>query len=205
MAYREGNYDVCITEYLKLLQFGQPKAITYAKLGLAYMKKHDKDKAIDYLTVATELNKQEDGKLDFTELISNLNGSISPENKKPYFKMTTEEFGNDIENYYGIENVDEITSYILECGLDVESACKELGMTDEQIDTVRLIYAKKFYSQGDYEKGNQFLSSVEKSKNKTKFTSKLIEEIKRNKRFYINRTSENSQKLVLTLQPKKTK
>lgn len=205
LAYREGNYDVCITEYLKLLQFGQPKAITYAKLGLAYMKKHDKDKAIDYLTVATELNKQEDGKLDFTELISNLNGSISPENKKPYFKMTTEEFGNDIENYYGIENVDEITSYILECGLDVESACKELGMTDEQIDTVRLIYAKKFYSQGDYEKGNQFLSSVEKSKNKTKFTSKLIEEIKRNKRFYINRTSENSQKLVLTLQPKKTK
>ena len=32
-----------------------------------------------------------------------------------------------------IENLDEITSYILECGLDVESACKELNMTDEYI------------------------------------------------------------------------
>ena len=130
---------------------------------------------------------------------------IAQEDKKPRFRMRTEDFGNDIQNHYGIENLDEITSYILECGLDVESACKELDMTDEQIDTIRLIYAREFYSQGNYEKGDQFLNSVEKSKNKTKFTSKLFEEVRRNKRFYINRPNENSQKLVLTLQPRKTK
>lgn len=54
-------------------------------------------------------------------------------------------------------------------------------------------------------KGDQFLKSVEKSKNKTKFTSKLFEEVRHNKRFYINRATEDSQQLVLTLQPKKTK
>ena len=48
------------------------------------------------------------------------------------------------------------------------------------------------------------LNSFE-SINKTKFTSKLFEEVRRNKRFYINRANENSQKLVLTLQPRKTK
>ena len=119
--------------------------------------------------------------------------------------MKTEDFDNDVQNQYGIENLDEITSYILKSGLDVETACKELGMTDEQIDIIHLIYARKFYSQGDYEKGDQFLKTVEKSKNKTKFTLKLFEEVRSNKKFYINRVNKDSQKLVLTLQPKKTK
>ena len=205
LAYKEGNYDSCIEDYLQLLQFGEPKAFVYAKLGLAYMKKWEKDIAIDYFTIATQLSKQEDGQFDFTELIASLNGLIDKEDKKPRFRMRTEDFENDIQNHYGIENLDEITSYILECGLDVETACQELGMTDEQIDTIRLIYAREFYSQGNYEKGDQFLKTVEKSKNKTKFTSKLFDEVRRNKRFYINRPSEKPQQLVLTLQPKKTK
>ena len=89
--------------------------------------------------------------------------------------------------------------------MDAETACQELGMTDEQIDTIRLIYAREFYSQGNYEKGAQILKSVEKSKNKTKFTSKLFDEVRRNKRFYINRPSEKPQQLALILQPRKTK
>lgn len=205
LAYKEGNYDSCIEDYLQLLQLGEPKAFVYAKLGLAYMKKWEKDTAIDYFTIATQLSKQEDGRFDFTELIASLNGLIDKEDKKPRFRMRTEDFGNDVQNHYGIENLDEITAYILESGLDVETACQGLGMTVEQIDTIRLIYARKFYSQGHYEKGDQFLKSVEKSKNKTKFTSKLFEEVRHNKRFYINRATEDSQQLVLTLQPKKTK
>ena len=169
------------------------------------MKKGEKDTAIDYFTIATQLSNQEDGEFDFTELIEVLNGLIPIKYKKPYFKMKIEDFGNDLQNHYGIENLDEITLYILESGLDVETACQELGMTNEQIDTIRLIYARNFYSQGDYEKGDQFLKSVEKSKNKTKFTSKLLEEVRKNKRFYINRSGEKPQPLALALQPKKTK
>lgn len=205
LAYKEGNYDSCIEYYLQLLQFREPKAFVYAKLGLAYMKKWEKDTAIDYFTIATQLSKKEDGQFDFTELIASLNGLIDKEDKKPRFRMKTEDFDNDVQNQYGIENLDEITSYILKSGLDVETACKELGMTDEQIDIIHLIYARKFYSQGDYEKGDQFLKTVEKSKNKTKFTLKLFEEVRSNKKFYINRVNKDSQKLVLTLQPKKTK
>ena len=169
------------------------------------MKKWDKEQAIDYLTIATHVSKQENGDFDFTELIVNLKGLIAEQDKKPRFKMKIEEFGNDIENYYGIENFEEITPYISESGLDVESACQQLGMNEEQIDTIRLIYAREYYSQGNYDKGDQFLKSVEKSKNKTKFTAKLFDEIRRNKRFYINRANDNPKRLVLTLQPKKTK
>ena len=203
LAYKEGNYDSCIECYLQLLEFGEPKAFVYAKLGLAYLKIRKKDLAIDYFTIATQLSQQEDRRFDFTELIDNLNGLIDRKDKKTYFRMEIEDFENDIQNYYGIENLDEITSYILECGLDVETACQRLGMTDEQIDTICLIYARKFYSQGNYKKGDQFLKNVEKSRNKTKFTSKLFDEVRKNKKFYINRSTKDSQQLSLTLQPKR--
>ncbi len=202
-AYKEGNYDECIEDYLQILQIGKPKAFVYANLGLSYMKKGNKKLAIDYLTIATHVSKEEEEKFDFTELIAELNGLITKKDKKVYFKMKIEEFENDIENYYGIENFEEITTYISESGLDVESALKQLGINEEQIDTIKLIYAREYYSQGNYEKGNQFLKSFEMSKNKTKFTTKLFDEIRKNKKFYINRANDNSKLLSLTLQPKR--
>ena len=204
-AYKDGNYDECIQDYLQILQFGKPKAFVYAKLGLAYMKKWNKEQAIDYLTIATYVSKQENGEFDFTELIASLKGLIAEQDKKPRFKMRTEEFENDIENYYGIENFEKITSYISESGLDVESACEQLEMNEEQIDTILLIYAREYYAQGNYDKGDQFLKSVEKSESKTKFTAKLLDEIRKNKRFYINRANDKHKSLSLTLKPKKIK
>ena len=205
LAYEKGDYDLCIKNYLEILKIETPKIFVYTKLGLAYMKKGDKDKAIEYLTVVTELNKQEKGNFDFTGLIDKLRGIIPEEDKKTMFKMEIKEFDNDIEDYYGIESFDEMSSYIQESGLDVESACQNLNMTAEQIDIIRLIYAREFYSQGNYEKGDQFVNSVEKSKNKTKYTLKILEEIRKNKKFYINRTNKNQKQLALTLQPRKIK
>ena len=56
--------------------------------------------------------------------------------------MTIEDFDySDVNDYYGIDNFAEINSYIIESGLDVESACKQLGLTPEKIDIVNLIYS----------------------------------------------------------------
>lgn len=203
LAYMEGNYKDCLKNYLQILKIEEPKAFIFARIGLAYMKSWKIDLAIQYLTIATYLSKQEDGHFDFTDLLIKLNNLVPKEDFKPSFKMDLNDFDNDIQNHYGIENFDEITSYILENGLDVKTACQDLGMTDEQIDAIRLIYAKQFYSQGYYKKGDQFVKTVEKNKNKTKTTLKLIKEIKKNKKFYINRPNENSQQLTLTLQPQK--
>lgn len=203
--YKEQNYDDCIANYLQLLQLRQPKVFVYAYLGLAYMRKGDKNTAIDYFIVATELSKKQHERFDFTELIASLQGLIADEDKKPRFRMKEKDFYNDIQNYYGIKNFDEIASYILESGLDVETACHELNICDEQIDIIILIYAREFYAHGKYEKGDQFLKSVEQNKNKTKFISNLCEEIRKNKLFYFNRVNENDKSVVLTLQPKKKK
>lgn len=201
-AYKAKKYDECIEYYLQVSQIGKPNPYSYAYLGLSYMHKRNKAAAINYLTIATKLSLQENGKLDFSELIAKLSGITDT---KPHVKMKIEEFESDSNNNYGINNFDEITAYIMESGLDVESACHELEIPDEQIDIIRLVYAKEFYSQGNFEKGDQFLKVVEQSQNKTKLTIKLLDEIRKNKKFYMNRPGENPKQLVFSLLPKAKK
>lgn len=196
-AYNNGQYDDCIESYRKLLEFGEPKAWVYAKLGLAYMKKFDKDTAIDYLTIATALSKEEQTDFDFTELIASLKGLINPEDKKPRIKMTTDDFGNDTENYYGIENINELAE-LISSGINIDDVCTTLGLNDEQKAIATLILARESYAQENYTMGDQYLKKVERSKNKTKFVTSLFEEVRKNKRFYRNRVDKNRKPLVLT-------
>ena len=204
-AYKEGNYDECIANYLQLLQlFDNPRSIVYSKLGLAYMKKWQTSLAIDYLTIATDLSKKENLDFDFSDLIAKLKGDILEEDRKPCFKMTQKDFDySDVGDYYGVNNFPEINSFIIESGLDVETACSQLGLSLEEVDIIKLIYAREFYTQGSYNKGDAFLKSVEKSKNKTENTKKIFEEVRKNKRFYQNRKSGSNTEVVLTLSLKK--
>ena len=64
----------------------------------------------------------------------------------------------------GIENFDEVNDYIIKSGLDVESACIRINLSLEQIDIIKLIYARDYFIDGDYENGNKLLSEVEDSK-----------------------------------------
>lgn len=202
IAYKNKRYEECISCYLQLLQFGVPKAVVYARLGLSYMKLWQKDRAINYLTIATELSKNENKQYDFTELIASLKGLIDESDKKPKFRMNSNEFINDTTIYYGIEDFDDITAYILESGLDVESACQLFEKTEEETDIIKLLYARWFYQDGNYQKGDEFLKSVEKSQHKTSKTKQIFDTIRTNKKFYINRERENDMKLSLKLQLK---
>lgn len=199
--YVAGNYEECINAYKTLLQFGTPRAYVYASLGLSYMKKGDLKVAIDYLEISTELSRKEDNFFDFTELVAKLKG-VELE-YKPYVKMDVEEFeSNPVATQLEYE---EIKNYIIESGLDVESSCLKLGMTLEQIDTIKLLFAIDYYTQGAYEKGDQFLKSFVQSKHKIEDNLKLYNDIIKNKKFYINRKDENQKTLKLTLQPNNTR
>ena len=200
-AYFEKKYNSCIENYLQVLQV-ESRGHVYARLGLAYMKKGKINLAIDYLTVATYVSRQGNKRFDFTDLLASLTGDVDKEETKSRVKMFETDFNRSIDNY-GIENIDQITTFINETGLDVESACEHFGMNEEQLDTVRLIYARDYYSQGHYEKGDEFLKSVEQSKHKTKSTTELFSEIQKNKKFYINRSQETPRQLKLTMKPKK--
>ncbi len=200
-AYNNGQYDDCIELYKKLLKVGDPKSWIYAKLGLAHMKKNDKKTAIDYLTIATELSKEEQNGRDFTELIASLKGLISPQDKKPRVKMTIDDFDNDTENYYGIESINKLAE-LISSGINIDDACVTLELNDEQKAISLLILARENYTQENYTAGDKYLKKVEKMKDKTKFVISLFEEIRKNKRFYKNRVDENHKPLFLTLKYK---
>ena len=182
--------------------FKEPRSITYSKLGFAYMKNFNISTAIDYLTIANYLSKVENRDLDYSDLIIRLKSNIPYDERKKKVYMSENEFNDNIfKNYYGIDNFDEIYSYILDSGLDVESACIKFGLNEEQINLIKLICAREYYIQEDYDKGDLFLKSVEKSKDKTKQVKILYYELIKNKKFYKNRRLDNDKQLSLSLIP----
>lgn len=198
-AYQEHDYNKALEAYQQLFVLKEPKSYVYAGIGLIHMKKKNIEEAIDYLTVATALSAKEcvhqtSQQYDFSDLILALkgNGAPSEEEKKPYFKMRLSEFEDDTNDYYGIENLEEIATLIHETGLDVTTACTNLGLNQEQISLVQLIFARECYVNEKYQKGDQFLKKVEQTKEKTPLVKHLVEETRLNKRFYKNRKSAES-------------
>lgn len=196
-AYHAGNYEECIESYRRLLEFGEPNENIYSMLGLAYMKIGKIELAIDYLTVATELSKQNDNRYDYTELIMFLKGEILIEDKKTYVKMSTFEFVDDMGDNYGVPNVDEIFK-LVESGISIKDACEMYELNEEDINIVFLIFAKNYYSEEKYGMGDKCFKTVEKSKNKTNFVKKLLNEVRKNKNFYKNRVEVVEKRLTLT-------
>lgn len=203
--YINGDYDNCIRKYSQVLQVIQkPKAFIFAVLGLAYFRKSYKNTTIAYLTIATAKSiYEEDGKFDFTGLITYLKYGKPREEIKPNFQVDIKDFEKECQYDFVKKDFENIKSYILETGLDVESACQNLKMSPEETDVVILSLAAEYYTQGDYRKGDEFLKAVEKSNNKTAKTKKLLQEVRCNKKFYANRSSGDMSYLSLTLQPRK--
>ena len=200
-AYKSNDFDKCIECYLQVLTVGKPKSIAYSKLGLSYLKKLDKERAIEYLTIANALSKEEGVTLDYSELIGNLKEKELPEKKiKSHMKEKT--FNNDLNNYYGINDFETIHNYIMESGLGIDNACENLNFSESKIVLIKLIYAKQYYAQGEYAIGDQLLQSVEKIKNKNAIIKKELDGIRKSKKFYINRTDKQTKKLSLKIKIK---
>ena len=50
--------------------------------------------------------------------------------------MSTKNFCDDVNNYYGIKSIEQITNLISETGLDVDSACLQFGLNNEQVNII---------------------------------------------------------------------
>ena len=195
-AYREQDYERCIACYRKLLYVARPNPNIYAKLGLAYMKKNQLKKAVEYLTISTELSKEVDGTFDFTELIAKLTGKeLQPDDTKPKFQMSEEEFSTE-ENYYGVQYISEVSRMVFAEGISLEEACKKFNYDLNQMNVIRLIYAEEYYSAGDYKSGDALVKVVSESKNKSKRVKTILEKVIARKKFYKNRPKEKERSFV---------
>ena len=191
--------------YLEVLKYDNIRAITYSKVGLCYVALRNYTKAIEYLTIAMELGKKENQTFDFHALITRLEGRLLEADVKPLFSNKDNKFNFcDKNDNFGLGNLTDITNAIIESGLDVESACLSLGISSENTELIKLVYAREFFSSGEEQLAEKFLKSVEQSKNKTPRIIKALKEVRNNKRMYLNKR-ETTMTLSLKLKPKKSK
>ena len=182
------NINIC----RELLNMYGPRAFLYAKIGLSYLKMKDKTNAIQYLWLSTEISKQTQEGFDFTELIQKITGKyLVDESKNETKKIRMSEGDFNIE-HYAIDNFDEIKSLVLNQNLSISDVCAQFGLGIEETNTVKLMFAKQYYAQGDYITGDRIVKHVEQSSNKTQFVRQLIDEIRRAKKFYKNRITDDT-------------
>lgn len=195
--YYNEEYEKFIPIYRQLLKnLANPSSNIFVKLGLAYLKISEKSTAISYLTVATEIRDKGKNSFDFTDLIVHLNSEENYEVEKPEVKIVENDFINDLNNYYGINNIFEIAELVSN-GVSTDEACRAFGLNDEQNLIVYLIFAREYYSEDNVLMGDLYMKIVEKSKNKTRLVNSIFNEIRRNKMFYKHRVSKDEFRLTL--------
>lgn len=193
--YKKENYSECINLCKEMIEFGQWRPSVFAKLGLNYIKVGNNLEAIDYLTYATLLSQtlpeeQDVKRYDYTKIIRDLKHNIN------YSKLES-------KKSIGTKELHKIISYIYETKLDVETACYNLGLNDLDIKIVKLLLAKIYYSQGSLKKGDEFVTSVERSLDKNTGIIEMLNEIKRNKIIYVHKGKIFEEQLSLTFKPNK--
>ena len=198
-AFSKHDTDSAIKLYEILLLLSKPEKHVYARLGLLYLAQNNIYKALIFLKIATGLsNNTSHKKYDFTDLIDKITGKKKLEEKteKPFIPMSIDDFNNDLNEYYGLENVRDVAILLEYQGMNIYMACAALNINDEDKNIITLILARDCYARGDMDLGDEFILIVEKSKNKSKQVKKLFEELRRDRLFYKNRVDENYRPLL---------
>ena len=96
---------------------------------------------------------------------------------------------NEIKNTLEATNsrITEAEDRISELGCSIEEACNSLEFTLEEYHLSLLLIARNYYRDGNYNTGDNYLKQVEKATGKTKKVISKMDEIRRNKKFYIHR------------------
>jgi len=192
-AYQEGNYNEAIAINRELLKFGTPPDIVYAILGISYMKVFNSRLAIDYLTVATELNKMIGRNYDYTPTITFLREN-GKEEQNPMIKNAEEEF-KDASNESNILQWEEIKTQIC-LGTSLQKVMEMFPLSENQKSIVLLLLAKEYYMREQYVEGDQLLDLVRQQSKKTQDVQILLIEVRKRRPFYKNCSEEKQLQLL---------
>lgn len=182
--FNSQEFTNALIYYRKLLQsLYRTDGRIYSAIGFIYFYLKRKDLAIEYLTVASEMNKVTGYGKDYSEFISQLEYD-NEKDRKAYFKMDISEFEEEaiLANAPYLE---EITETVMN-GLPLEDAINKFDLTNEQRDTIILLFARSYFVQGNTLLGNKLLKKYEKSEEKTNVTKDFYQEVINNKNLYKN-------------------
>lgn len=153
-----------------------------ARLGLSYLEQNRKDLAVKYLLIAKYIAAEFDKDTKaLTELLENIQKHRQLEsdatiNGSAQLKQESLRVNRNSFN--------EVKQYIEETGLDVETACENLGLNRTQTDIIKLNFAREYFKHGQFKLGELFIRSVERSTDKSPVIKNLMVEINKNRKLY---------------------
>ena len=183
MAGKTKDFTTELDLAVRLIRSGYIFAHVFASLGYAYLGLFlDRKRAIEFFTIANELDKEIGSTFDFTNLIFRLqNKDDSSYEKKP---VTTEfQTENDFQDNVS-DDLFSMELELLNSGLSLDEITRKLNLTEEQSLIMYLNLARECFSSGYDAVGEKLLKLVIKSKNKTLEVSKLLKEIQSRNKFY---------------------
>ena len=80
-------------------------------------------------------------------------------------------------NFYGIKDLDKIMNLYQKHNISIDLACISYGYTAEDINIVKLLIAKYYYSIGDMENGDLYYEAATTSKYQNEITKFLTKEV----------------------------
>lgn len=194
--YKMNKLSEAVECYELLLKIGRPTDAIYGGYGLTLLKLHRKSEAIDCLKIATIISKDIGGKLDYSEMIFNIENTTNPEDRKPKAIVEEKEFENTNSMDLDDELINDLIGLTKENEISLNDACVRLGLSEDKINYIKLIYARDCYYLGDIKEGDLYLKQVEKSKIKTKEVREMFKEIQLSKKYYQNRLDEEQNQLI---------
>ncbi len=195
---RMGDYEGALKYFKKMIEVGMPKDYIYVGTAFCLLRLGKNYEAIDYLKVATELSKEKkNGHFDFTNMIDQLSGNVNREERKPNFEMDLDEFFDKEDFGLDFIELDALATLTLDEGISLEEAIDRMKLDVDAADIARLIYARDCYYLERYKEGDDYLRKVANRKKKSPIVMKLMEEVRKDKRFYKNRLDTEKNCLVL--------
>ncbi len=185
--YNEKNYNKYIDEYIFLISEDKNNVNYYNKIAIGYLKLEKYEKAKYFFTQAYFLDKKNGKKsLNYEKIFEKIDNF---ENKKIAKDNFVSKSSNiiDIENLYKSLNITDDVLDLIYSITNVNEIVKQLDFSYEKKNILILILAKEYYLLGNDNLGDSYLRFYEKTKNKSKRTLKLYNEINKNKKFYKNR------------------
>ena len=197
--YINKDYNSCLSKLLLVLkEAAVPSPEVYELAGLTYSSLGDLEQANDYFRLTNYLRGVKNYNIVNIDKVRERVEKEMKDNKKNNYSQYNYDSDRQIHiDKLTLPDLDEIIDYIEENHLDIETAGRDCNLTDEQIDFVKLIYAREFYKQGDIEKGNAYLKSVEETRGKTSDVTRLCLEARTNKKFFQYRDNNQPKQLAL--------
>lgn len=159
------------------------------KIAICLMLSKRHEEALDYYILINALNREKGLTFNFYDRILEIQSiieSVDLEEVKPQVSMNASDWSiAGLQDDYGIKDFETVSTYIELSGLPFDVACRELlNYSDEQIDLIKLRYAREFYRQGFFDRGDRYVREVEHSPNKTQRVKEILNIVRTNKRFY---------------------